>query len=66
MAIKKRAPGRPAKPQKDKKGEHITCWMTADTKALITRAAEQAGDAPGTWLRKVGERAARFQLENGA
>jgi uncharacterized protein (DUF1778 family) len=61
MPVKKRR-GAPPKPPKDKKDAHITCWMTDEQKALMVRAAEAQGDAPGTWLRKAGESAARSQL----
>jgi len=64
MPTKKR--GAPPKPAKARKEAHVTCWMTEEQKALMTRAAEKAGDAVGTWLRKVGERAARVELESGS
>ena len=61
MPSKKRR-GAPTKPARDRKEEHITVWMTGAQKDLMARAAEKSGDAPGTWLRKAGEKAAREQL----
>lgn len=51
--------GAPRKAEKDKKTAHITVWMTGELKAQMSAAALLSGDPPGTWLRKLGEKAVK-------